>query len=101
MVPLAAGFTSGDCGQPTLAGGKWTNVDTGSPCGTSSGANPALSNLASVSVNTSLLAQTGVDLGSTTKPFRNVFVFGSGTYGTNYFELTGTPTGTRVFTLQM
>ena len=99
MVPLAAGFTSGDCGQPTLAGGKWTNVDTGSPCGTSSGANPALSNLASVSVNTSLLAQTGVDLGSTTKPFRNVFVFGSGTYGTNYFELTGTPTGTRVFTL--
>ena len=99
MVPLAPGFTSGDCGEPTLAGGKWTNVDTGSPCGTSSGANPALSNLASVSVNTSLLAQTGVDLGSTTKPFRNVFVFGSGTYGTNYFELTGTPTGTRVFTL--
>ena len=96
MVPLAAGFTSGDCGQPTLSAGKWTNVDTGSPCGTSSGANPALSNLASVNINTALLAQTGVDLGSTAKPFRNLFLFGAGTYGTNYFELTGTPTSTRV-----
>ncbi len=63
------------------------------------GANPALSNLSAVSINTSLLAQTGVDLGSTIKPFRNLFLFGGGTYGTNYFELTGTPTGARVLTL--
>lgn len=62
------------------------------------GANTALSNLASVSINTSLLAQTGVDLGSTTKPFRNAFLFGSGTYGTTYIELTGTPTSGQVAT---
>ena len=60
------------------------------------GANAALSNLSSVSINTSLLAQTGVDAGSTTKPFRNLFLFGAGTYGTNYFELTGTPTSTAI-----
>lgn len=61
-------------------------------------ATTALDNLASVSINTALLAQTGVDLGSTTKPFRNAFFFGGGTYGTTYFELTGTPTSTRVAT---
>lgn len=64
-----------------------------------SGATTALDNLASVSINTSLLAQTGVDLGSTTKPFRNLFLWGSGTYATTYIELTGTPTSTRVLTL--
>ena len=31
--------------------------------------------------------------------FKNLFLYGAGTYGTNYFELTGTPTSTRVFTL--
>lgn len=63
------------------------------------GASTALDNLASVSINTALLAQTGVDLGSTSKPFRNLFLFGGGTYATTYIELTGTPTGTRVVTL--
>lgn len=65
-----------------------------------SGANTALSNLSSVSINTSLLAQTGVDLGSTTKPFRSAYLFGAGTFGTTYLELTGTPTSTRTQTLQ-
>src|SRR5665213_1146105 len=63
------------------------------------GASTALGNLASVSINTSLLAQTGVDLGSTVKPFRNIFLFGAGTFATTYFELTGTPTSTRVWTV--
>lgn len=62
-------------------------------------ANAHLSNLASVSINTSLLAQTGVDLGATATPFRNIYIWGSGTYGSTYIELTGTPTGTRVLTL--
>lgn len=62
-------------------------------------ANTALSNLASVSINTSLLAQTGVDLGSTTKPFRDLYLFGSGTYATTYLKITGTPTSTRTLTL--
>jgi hypothetical protein len=62
-------------------------------------ANLHLSNLASVSVNTALLAQTGVDVGGTANPFRNIYIWGSGTYGSTYIELTGTPTGTRVLTL--
>lgn len=63
-----------------------------------SGANTALSNLASVSINTSLLAQTGVDLGGTSNQFRNLYLFGAGTYGTTYLKLTGTPTSTRTQT---
>ena len=72
------------------------DVQTGS---IPSGANAALSNLASVSINTSLLAQTGVDLGSTSHPFRNLYLFGSGTYGTDSWEFTGTPTANRTLTL--
>jgi hypothetical protein len=45
------------------------------------------------------LAQTGVDVGGTANPFRNIYIWGSGTYGSTYIELTGTPTGTRVLTL--
>ena len=66
---------------------------------TGSGANAALSNLSGVSINTALLAQTGVDIGSSTNPFRNWYLYGSGTYGTNYFEFTGTPTGNRIITI--
>lgn len=65
----------------------------------SGGTNLALSNLASVSINTSLLAQTGVDLGGTANPFRNLYLFGAGTYGTTYLKLTGTPTSTRTVTI--
>lgn len=61
-------------------------------------ADAALDNLASVSINTSLLAQTGVDLGSTAKPFRHAYLWGSGTFGTTSLKLTGTPTGARVWT---
>jgi hypothetical protein len=63
------------------------------------GANTALSNLASVAINTALLPVTGVDLGSTVKPFRDLYLFGSGTFGTSGFRLTGAPTATRVLTL--
>lgn len=70
-------------------------------CGTGGGggADTALDNLASVNINTSLLAQAVVDLGSTAKPFRNLFFYGSGTYSSTYFEFTGTPTGARVITV--
>lgn len=68
---------------------------TGAPA---AGASLALDNLASVNINSTLLAQTGIDLGSTTKPFRDLFLSGSGTYGTNYFRFTGTPTSTRTVT---
>lgn len=63
------------------------------------GANTALSNLSSVSINSSLLAQALVDLGSTSAPFRNLFLYGGGTYGTDSFEITGTSTANRTVTL--
>lgn len=65
----------------------------------SGGANTALSNLASVAINTALLPVTDIDLGSAVKPFRDLYLFGSGTFGTNYFRFTGAPTSTRVLTL--
>jgi hypothetical protein len=33
LAPLAAGFTSGHCGQPTSTGGVWQMADSGSACG--------------------------------------------------------------------
>lgn len=66
----------------------------------SSGANTALSNLSAVSINTALLPQTSVDLGSPTKPFRNMYLYGSGVFGTNYWGFTGTPTAPRTQTFQ-
>lgn len=63
------------------------------------GASTALDNLASVSINTALLFQTGLDVGSTTKPLRDLYMVGAGTFGTNYFKFTGTPTSTRTVTI--
>jgi len=104
---IPATCTTGDVYEATdaTAGQNWyfctaTNTWTQQLNSGAGGADKALDNLASVNINTSLLAQTGVDLGSTTKPFRNAFLFGAGTYGTTYFELTGTPTSTRVWTIQ-
>jgi len=37
LVPLAAGFTSGDCPQPTNSSGTWQMVSAGGPCGVSGG----------------------------------------------------------------
>jgi len=37
LAPLATGFTSGHCGQPTLTGGSWSIADAGGACGTSGG----------------------------------------------------------------
>ena len=103
---------AGSAGTPT-AGVDYMRADSGShaflcsfngaaeaACGSAAGANAALSNLSAVSINTSLLAQTGVDLGSTSHQFRNIYFFGAGTYGTTYMELTGTPTSTRTWTFQ-
>jgi hypothetical protein len=36
FAPLASGFVSGHCGQPTTASGKWTIVDAGAACGSGS-----------------------------------------------------------------
>ncbi len=65
------------------------------------GANTALSNLTGVAINTSLLpGSTTIDLGSSTAPFRNLYLAGSsGTPGTNNFTVTGTATAPRTITL--
>jgi hypothetical protein len=78
----------------------YSYVWTAPVVGLGAGANAALSNLSSVSINTSLLPQTNVDLGSAANQFRNLYLFGSGIYGSNYFIDTGTPTGIRTQTKQ-
>ena len=37
MIPLASGFVSGNCAEPTNTGGNWVLADAGGPCGTSGG----------------------------------------------------------------
>ncbi len=74
-------------------------VTAGAACGSGGGgANTALSNLASVSINDHLKAQNPVDLGDTTHAFRDLFLWGGGTYGSTSFRFTGTPTGNRTIT---
>jgi filamentous hemagglutinin len=64
------------------------------------GANTALSNLAAVAINAGLLTGgAAIDLGSATAPFRDVFLYGLSTYGTDSIELTGSPTANRTLTL--
>lgn len=76
-----------------------TNIWTQQLNSGAGGASIALDNLGSVNINTSLQAQTGVNLGSFIKPFQNLVISGAGLYGTNYFLLTGTPTSGRTLTL--
>jgi hypothetical protein len=65
------------------------------------GANTSLSNLTSVAINTSLLpGSTTIDLGSSSAPFRNLYLSGSSaTPGTNNFTITGVATAGRTITL--
>ena len=61
-----------------------------------SGANTALSNLASVAINAALIPGTAgaLDIGSTTKPWGDIWFAGtSGTPATNQFKFTGASTG--------
>lgn len=57
-----------------------------------------LSNLGTTAINAPLLPNTNIDLGAAATPFRNIFLCGAGTYGSTSIELTGTPTGNRVWT---
>ena len=103
VVAMTSSALRGDgAGNAIAVTGTGTNCvlvnGSSGPCG-SSGANAALSNLSGVSVNTSILAQIGVDIGSATNPVRSVYLYGSGTYGTTYFRITGTPTSTRTWAI--
>lgn len=81
-------------GTPSGGSTSWNCIVTGA----SGGANQALSNLASVSINAPLLFQVGQSIGSTTHPPQNLFFYGGGTYGTGVFEFTGTPSGADTIT---
>ena len=89
MVPLASGFVSGHCGQPTSSGGSWTIVDVGGACGVSGGG-AAFSALTSGSNTTAaMLVGTGASLGPT----------GTGTIAATSIDgvtVTGTPTSGQV-----
>jgi hypothetical protein len=63
-----------------------------------SGANTALSNLSAVSINASLIPQTTIDLGAQVTPWKNLWLYGGGTFGTHSIKLDGTPTGHRTIT---
>lgn len=67
-------------------------------CGAGGGANLNLSNLSSVSINTTLLAQAGVSLGAAATPFTDLYLVGAGTYGTTSIHFSGTPTAARSVT---
>lgn len=64
------------------------------------GANTALNNLASVSINASLIPQTTLSLGDSTTAWRYLYLYGSGTFGSHSMQFTGTPTGHRVITFE-
>lgn len=51
-----------------------------------------------MNVNADLLFQTGQDIGSVLKAPREIFFYGSGTYATDAFKLTGNATGARTIT---
>ncbi len=99
QFPTWTGATTAARCVHTDASGNLTIAAADCGTGGGGGASAALDNLSAVNINTSLLAQTGVDLGSTAKPFRDLFFFGSGTYGTTYFRFTGTPTAARTITV--
>ena len=82
MAPLAAGFVSGHCAQPTSTAGVWQLADAGSACGTG---NSVWSNLVSPTGNLNLnLYQT------LTSPFNTTFF--AGDYGVSPLTTTGAVT---------
>lgn len=94
FVTTTGTLTSGDCVKIDASGNFIAN---GSACG-GSGANTALSNLAAVSINASLIPQTTLDLGAAATAWRNLYIYGGGTFGSHSIKFDGTPTGNRTAT---
>jgi hypothetical protein len=93
---VVAGPTTGAAAAPTCR--ALVAADIPDVSGTY--ASVTLNNLGTTNINASLLAQAGVDVGSASKPVRNIFLYGAGTYSTTSLKLTGTPTAARVWTFQ-
>lgn len=90
--------SSGAIEEITVGSGLTLAAGTLSATGGGGGATTALDNLASVSINTALIPQTTIDLGATATPFRDLYLYGSGTFGSHSFRFTGTPTANRTIT---
>lgn len=71
--------------------------DASATCATA-GAVRALSNLASVSINAALIPQTTLDLGAAATAWRNLYIYGQGTFGSHSLKFDGAPTGNRTVT---
>jgi len=67
--------------------------------GAGGGAATSLNNLSSVSINASLIPQTGIDLGAAATAWRDLYLYGGGTFGSHSIKVTGTPTGNRTITI--
>lgn len=95
--------TSGGTGIAVTQGNRvWLYCDATNVVETSvsgSGANNTLSNLSTTSINTALIPQTGIDLGSVAAPFKDLHLYGGGTFASHSWRFTGTPTGNRVVTI--
>jgi hypothetical protein len=76
-------FKSGNWANRTIAQLKTDLNYTLSDFG---GANTALSNLSSVSINASLIPQSAKDLGAAATAWRDLYLYGSGTYGSHFIQ---------------
>lgn len=73
----------------------YSYVWTAPPGPAGAGANAALSNLVGVSINTALTPQTSIDLGATATPFRFLYLYGLGAFGSTSLQFSSTPTANR------
>lgn len=76
-------------GVPTLAQVVCGGVTNGSVCGGSGGSGSTV-DLAAPS--------TGTDLGAAATPYKRLYLYGAGTFGTTSMLFTGTPTAARTYT---
>lgn len=85
------------CSQSGASSYSWQQASGGG--GGGGGATTALDNLASVSINASLIPQSAKALGAAATPWQTLCLYGSGTFGSHSWCTAGTPTGNRTLTL--
>lgn len=83
LVPLASGFVSGHCGQPTSSGGSWTIVDAGGVCGTSGGGAAFSAITSGTNTTAAMLVGAGGSLNFTSTGTINASTLGGNAIGTS------------------